>query len=470
MSNVKRVAKNTGWIVGGRIITGLIALGLNVLIARHLGVEIFGHYSFILAYIAFFAVLANLGIDTIVIRDIARTPKKINELINNSFVLKTVLSGIAALLAIIIIQFLPYPQAIKTGTIIAALTLILMAYGTTFTSVFHAKLQMSKRVIADIISKLVFAALVFYIIATNGGLVRLLIALFISMGVTALVTFLFARRSFDMKFTWSKSTMRYLFREGWPLALISVFTIIYFKIDIVMLSLMRDAAEVGYYSAAYQLIDGISIFATAFVVSVYPLLSQYYKASKKSFNRIYSTSFKYLAIVALPLAVGTTLISRQIIHVLYGVSFVPAATALSILIWAAALVFIYRLPGLTLSAIGQQKAFAKLTATAAILNIVLNLFIIPLLGFIGASITTLITEVFLFSVLFWKFRSESNITLSFLVKLILCVLLMGIFVYFIKINIIILVLAAIIIYFVLAFVLRLFEKEDIALIRRVFKK
>lgn len=235
MSTVRRIAFNTGWILLGSIINGLIALGLNVSIARYLGAEMFGNYSFVFAFLSFFAVIANLGLDTIVVREIAKFPQKANLYINQSLMLKTWLSIAAAALAVIIISFLPYPSSVKLGVLFASLTLIFTAYSSTFSTVFQAHLEMKYKVLSDFVSKLIFAGLIWYVVSQDGGFVRLIIAMLISIIFNAGMMFLMAwgRKCFVFSFIFDKKSAKYLLKEAWPLALAVVFASIYYRIDVI---------------------------------------------------------------------------------------------------------------------------------------------------------------------------------------------------------------------------------------------
>ncbi|MDM7919566.1 MAG: flippase, partial [Methanosarcina sp.] len=180
-------------------------------------------------------------------------------------------------------------------------------------------------------------------------------------------------------------------KEAIPIAIASVFTVVYFKIDVLMLSFLRGDAEVGFYSAAYRLTDALVFLPSAFTTSMFPLMSRYFKDSFDSFSFAYTRTFKYLFSAGLLIAVLGTFASEKIILIFYGPEYQKSVIALQILIWATAITFISVLVSSTCVSSGNQQIISKTAILAAFLNVMLNLILIPSNGYAGAAVATVLS-------------------------------------------------------------------------------
>lgn len=185
--------------------------------------------------------------------------------------------------------------------------------------------------------------------------------------------------------------IKQLLKEAIPIAIASVFTIIYFRIDVLMLSFLRGDTEVGLYSAAYRLTEALVFLPTVITTSTFPLMSKYYKDSFDSFSFVYARTFKYLFATGLLIAVLVTFASDKIISIVYGPEYQSSAIALQILIWTTAIMFIITLISTTCISSGNQQIVSKRALLAALLNIILNLILIPWIGYTGAAIATVLS-------------------------------------------------------------------------------
>lgn len=154
---------------------------------------------------------------------------------------------------------------------------------------------------------------------------------------------------------------------------------------------MKGPDKVGLYSVAVRLAESFNIIPIALMVSVLPLMSQYYKLSKNDFERIYQLSFKYLLIFIIPVASYISIYSDNIVSLFYGKGFLLSGSALRILIWAEVFVFLGVVNNSILIAANKQKIDSIFTGTSAFVNIVLNLVLIPKYGIVGAAIASLVS-------------------------------------------------------------------------------
>jgi len=470
LSTVQRVAKNTGVIIVGNIIFRLICLFVTIYLARYLGTVSFGKYSFVFAYLAFFSVITDLGLQPILVREMSRDPSITSKLIGNAYIIRLILTIFAVVLSMIVINLMSYPADTTTYIYIAAFTLFFISFSDFYATIFQANLKMEYNIIAKLAFKVLSASLIFWIIFSHGTLMQVMIVLVLSEMVKTSLSYIFSRKFVKPQFNIDFGLWKYLFKEALPIALFSSIWIIYFRIDVVMLSMMTGDAPVGIYSAAYKLSEPLSLIPGALTISLFPIMSASFKSSKERLINTYRLGVRYLLIITLPIAIGTTLIADKVILLIYGMEFINSTTALQILIWA--LVFnsgIYVLLDLLVS-MGKQKLNTVSIALCAAVNVALNFILIPILSYNGAAIATVATNAVLFIASFY-FVSKHLQAIpihKILVKPVISGLGMAAFIYyFIDFNIFLLVPLAGIVYLVALFVLRTFSEEDKDIVKKI---
>mgnify|MGYP000108938128 CR=1 FL=1 len=474
MSTVKRVARNTGIIIAGDVIFRIISLIVTIYLARYLGTDGFGKYNFVFAYLAFFGVITNLGFQTILVREMSRDPSIAPKLIGNAYIIRLILTVFAVVLSVVIISFMSYPADTTAYVYIATFTVLFISFSDFYATIFQANLRMEYRIIAKLVFKFLSAGLILWIIfVLQGTLTQIILALVFSEMVKTLLSYIFSIKFVRPQFEIDFGLWKYLFKEALPLALTSIIWTIYHRIDVVMLSIMMGDTPVGIYSAAYKLSEPLSLIPIALLTSMFPIMSASFKSSKERLIRIYRLCVRYLFIIILPIAIGTTLLADKIIFLIYGAEFAGSATALQILIWALIFGSINSVLLNLLISMDKQKLNTASTGLCAIVDIVLNFILIPILSYNGAAIATVATGTVFFGASFYfvsKYLQMLPIH-KIVIKPIISCLLMGIFIYyFINLKIFLLVPLAAGIYLAALFVFKEFQKDDVEIIKRVISR
>jgi len=332
---------------------------------------------------------------------------------------------------------------------------------------------MEYNIIAKLTFKVLSAGLIFWIIFSHGTLMQVMIALVFSEMVKMLISYSFSRKLVKPRFEIDFGLWRYLLKEALPIALYSVIYIIYFRIDVVMLSMMQGDAPVGIYSAAYKLSEPLSLIPYALMISLFPIMSASFKSSEERLIKSYKLATRYLLIISLPIATGTTILADKIIFLIYGTEFAGSATALQILIWALVFTSTNSVLLSLLVSMDKQKLNTVSIASCAIVNVILNFILIPILSYNGASIATVATNIMLFIASFF-FVSKHLIVLpihKILIKPLISSVIMAGFVYYsTDLNIFLLVPLAAGIYLVALFVLKEFQKEDVDIVKKIVSR
>lgn len=414
MSLARRIASNTLIQILGRVLTTATALVVVGALTRYLGVAGYGEYTTIFAYVSFFGVLADFGFFWIMLREISKDGADESSIISNVLTLRTVLGIIVFALGYLIALFIPqYSAEIRAGIGIIAFAWLWLALNSTFVGVFQRHLRMDQAVLTDILGRVVVLVGVLWIIAQGGTLSQMLWVFVLGNFLNFIASLVLGTRFVKIRPAFDFALWKRIAFEAWPMGVVLILHVIYFKIDTVMLSLMKDSVAVGIYGAPYKILEVLLTVPVMFLGNVFPTLTRYIASKDKRLPRIFQQSFDVLAIIALPLVMGTLILARPILAFVAGDEFVTTstiqflgsaatgATALQILILAVGTSFFSNFFNYVLIAMGRQRQLIAPNALFVGINIGTNLIAIPALSYIGASLTTVVTEVAITTVLGW---------------------------------------------------------------------
>jgi len=474
MPIVQRIAKNTLALFAAQFIVAILSIILSIFIARKLGDVVFGKYTFALAFTAIFTIFSNLGYNTLLIRDVARDKSKANSYLNNILGIRSLLSMLVFGLIVLIINLMGYPTDIKNVVYLFGIYLILESLSDVFKVTFRAFEKMEYEALATILVSLIRTSLSLLLLFFGYGLIEIAL-IFIFSGI---FNFLFSFFICERKVVKSKTVLNLGFfkktmRIVLPLSVLPLFSMIYVRVDTVMLSFMKGDAVVGWYNAAYYLILGLKPIPHLVMSALFPLMSYYFIHSKKSLRMIYERSFRYLFLLGLPIVVGIYLLADKFILFFYGQQFSNSIIALQILSLDILWIFLCMCLSFTLISINKQTPMAYIAGLAALINVVLNLFLILYYNYIGAAIATIIAEGFIF-ISYFILLSRYLYTIplhKIIIKPILACGIMGIFLHqFNEINLFLQIVIAIFLYFTTLYIIKGFSKEDLSLIRDAIKR
>src|SRR5436305_1534053 len=197
-----------------------------------------------------------------------------------------------------------------------------------------------------------------------------------------------------------------LLAAGVPLALGFTITTIYAQLDVVLLQVFKGFQMVGWYAAANRFVDAVAWIPQSAMGAVFPALSLVAATESRRLKFAYEKSFKMLAIIALPLAVGIAITADSLVQLAFGHGFDQSIPALRILAPSIALLFVNNAFIYTLTAINRQLDFTRLSLATLVVNIALNLVLIPLYGYLGAAAASTLTEAALFGGGLWLLRGQ----------------------------------------------------------------
>ena len=473
MTTVRRIAYNTVFSTGARVCgvaLSLISLGI---IARYLGKEEFGSYSLILAFLYTFDNLADLGLYSLMIREISRPGADERKIVSNIFSLRIFALLIFLGIASIIIWFFPYSPQVKIGTLIAVISFLFLSMGQVLMGIFQKYLRTDKAAIADISGRIIQLGLILIFINLNLGLYGIIFALIGGCFINFALLFCFARQYVCFSLQFDFNYWKNLIKTTLPIAVSIVFTLIYFKIDSIFLSLPiinshspNPMADVGIYNIAYKILEGLIFFPAMLVGLIMPLLSHSAFSDPERFKKIFQKALDVLIIFVIPLLIGLLILAEPIVVLVAGRDFSLSAAVLQILSFAIGLIFLGNLWGNSIIALNKQKSGAWIYFAGMIFNIVTNLIFIPKYRYLGAAATTLATEFLVTILMMILIHRTINYSPKFnIFKPIFAGIFMAVFLWIFKDwNIFILVGLGIIIYFVVLYLIKGIKKEEIMLL------
>ncbi|MGI0480997.1 flippase [Geminocystis sp. CENA526] len=389
----RKILTNISWLMGDKGITLALSLLLSVLLARYLGPEQFGVYNYALAFVSIFQILSSLGLNGIVVRDLVELPNQDKEILGTSFVLRFLGSLLSIVVTIIIVTLFDHTdKQILPLILLLSLSNVASAFQTV--SFYFESKVLSKYVVkAHLLSQISYYILLAILIFSEASLTFIAITFVFQSVVNALLLcFMYSAQKqqiFAWKFRWNRA--KSLLSRSWPLILSSFGAIIYLKIDQIMLGQMTSNTEVGVYSVAVRFSEVWYFIPNLIVASYFPSLLKSREKSYQEYNTRIQKLYDLLMLGALGLSIAMTFLSSPLINSLYGQYYQNSAIILSIHIWASIFIFMRALLSKWLIA-EDLYIFSFVThSSGAIVNLILNLFLIPSFGGIGAAIATVIS-------------------------------------------------------------------------------
>ncbi len=474
MNTSKTLVKNLSALSIAEILSKLLLFVLFVFVARYLGTESYGTYSFVFAFTGLFIVFSDFGVSSLVIRELSGNKDETKKYLSNILPLKAVLSLITFSLIVIAANVLGYPGEIRIYLYIAGLHIVLNAFTQIFMAIVRAHQRMEYEAAINVLGTVLLFILCIFVIAFDYGLIGLFLA-FLASSIFKLALFFgivtqkFARPGFDV----DRKFIKGFIKKSLPFVATAIFFPIFYRIDIVMLSHLKGNIEVGIYTAGYRFVEALASFAIIYAVAIFPVFAHSFKHEKSRMDLIYERSLKYIFILTIPIAVGTVITADKIIMLVLGNEYLESAIALKILIWLLIFVFLNGVFGVYLASIHRQGIAAITLGSGIVVNIILNLLLIPEFSYVGAAISTLTTQAII-SVVMVTYISRYNHKLpefNYLIKPAAAGIIMGIAgTYFIALSLIYLVVLCTVVYLLAIYILKCFSKEDVDVIRGIFKK
>ncbi len=397
MQGLRRIVGNTVVSLAGQVVTWTSTLLLTAAYGRFLGDVKFGELFFAITFASLIGFPLEFGFNQQIVRDVAQAPERARSYLTNALALKLAMWCALCLLSLFLAWVLGYSDEQRTLVVICTLVL----FGTSISSTFGALHNAMQRTVFPALGTVIekgLAAVVGILLLRGGANVEAMAWVLFGSAIANAVwqaVWFFRIEGRASKVDWAVA--RSLLRTGIPFLMYGVLGVIYYRIDTVLLSLMTNAATVGWYGAGYRLFDTLVFLPNIVVMAImYPNFAKYSATSEQQLRVAIEKTVNFLLVCALPIATGIIVAAPAIISFLYhNHEFDPAVPSLRAL--APGIVFLYINTACTtiLMSTKQERKITVLAAIALVFNLGLNLLLIPRYQHVGAAITTSLTELLL---------------------------------------------------------------------------
>jgi O-antigen/teichoic acid export membrane protein len=399
---------NTSWLFAEQLLRMIAGVFVGIWVARYLGPEQFGIFSYALAFAAIFSGISKLGLDNIVVRDLVNQPDKRDRYLGTAFWLKF----IGALITLAILAFASLFTANDDRT---NLYIFIIASGTIFQSFevidfyFQSKVLSKYVSLCKITQLLLSSALKLYVILTADDLFWFVIITLIDQATLAIalcIAYKYQRiGSFYRHF--NLAIAKTLINDSWPMIFSSIVVMLYMRIDQIIIKQMLGEKAVGLYSAAVRLSEVGYFIPMIITSSLFPAIISAKKISETLYYARLQRLYTLMVWIAITIALPMTFLSDWLVIILYGETYKDAGQVLIIHIWTSVFVFLGVASGSWLTSENLQHLAFYRTFLGMVTNIILNFVLIPIYGLIGSAIATIIAQMvaaFIFDIFSKKTR------------------------------------------------------------------
>lgn len=388
-----KVTINAGWLIAGRIYHMLLTFFIGLLTARYLGPANYGLINYAAAYTTFFASFCTLGINSVIVKNFVDNPDEEGEIIGSAIVLRTVSSLLSVIMMICITLFMDKGE-VTTNIVVALCSIgVLFQVMDTLNYWFQAKLQSKYAALATVISYTVVSIYKIWLLFTGKSVEWFAVSTSLDSFVVAIVLLVMYYKQNGPKFSFSVKKSKELFFSSYHFILAGLMVAIYGSTDRFMLKQMLNESEVAYYSTAVALCNTWVFVLAAIIDSMYPVILQHFGKNNGKFEQknrqLYAIVF-YMSVLASSLI---SVLATFIVKVLYGDAYISAADPLRIITWYTAFSYLGVARNAWMVCYNCQFYLKYLYIGAALTNVVLNVWLIPIWGASGAALASLITQI-----------------------------------------------------------------------------
>ncbi len=415
MSLAHRTVRNTTILFVARTLARMLVLLVFLLQQHYLGAYRYGEFGVIVVFSNLSGIVSDLGLQIVYLREGSRDNARLKSLLAAVLAAKVPLLAASFLTLWLMagadrpsLLFVFWPAfALMTATSVA----------NVLRSTFFATGEIRYEAVATIMEALILLVGTFLVAHARLGLSAYLWVYAASYAATCVYApLVIARRYFRPEVHIDPVLVRQLLRLSLPFALVFFLNTVYFRIDVVILNAMRGPTQVGYYQAAYKFLDGFSFVPQTVMNAVFPALAVLHLGELERMRRAYTATCRLLALVAMPIALALGFGAGPLLTFLH--VYHQSVPSLQILAFALVFLFVNNTYVFGLGAMDRQGDTVRLSVMSIVVNVVLNLILIPLYsrpdGYLGSSWATVITEVFLLIAGYWMVRRRLDHQLPWL--------------------------------------------------------
>jgi O-antigen/teichoic acid export membrane protein len=392
------IAKNAGVLMVSQLLTWGLSLLLNIFLPRFLGVAAVGKFHLANSLWAIVAIIATFGMDTLLTKEIARAPTKLNTLFGTSILLRSLLYTLGGLGLAIYTRLAGYPTETVYVIVIVGVANLIVQFASACEATLRGLEKMEYISLSLIISKVVLTLVSIALLLLGQGV---LVVASVSIGaalinLSILVHYLRRLQPLRLRVEWQ--LVGWMLRASAPYLAVYAFLVLYMQVDIVIISLLVSEEGVGWYGAADHLFGTLLFVPTVFITAVFPALARMYADASASLTLLMRKSFDLLLLLSIPIGLGVLVIANPLVVLLFGPAFANSGPVLAVMGIVLILTYQNMLLGQFLIATNQQSKWTWVMAAATAATIPLDLILVPWCqrtfanGAIGGALAFVVTE------------------------------------------------------------------------------
>lgn len=391
-SGAIKYLKNTSWLLCEKVIRLTVGLFVSVWVARYLGPESFGAFSYAQSFVALFSTIAMLGLNGIVTRELVKSKDLKDKLLGTAFILKIIGSAIVLTLLYITLLFDINDNQTNFFIFIIASSTIFQSFNVI--DFYFQSQVLSRYVVYSNLITLIFSSIIKVLLILNDAPLIAFVYVVLLDSIVLMLGFIYfylktnhsiKKWSFDYQLAFS------LLKDSWPLILSGVVVTIYMKIDQVMIKQMLDSESVGQYAAAVRLSEAWYFIPMIICSSLFPAIINAKTVSDELYKSRCQNLYDLMVFLSVSVAIFMTFFSSYLVEILYGLEYQEASSILVIHIWAGVFAFLGVANGRWVITENLVVNGMIRTTLGAIVNVTLNVLLIEKYGIKGAAISTLIS-------------------------------------------------------------------------------
>ena len=390
----KKTVKNAAWIIGCKIVQALLGLAVTMLSARYLGPSGYGLINYAASIVAFFVPVMQLGLRATLVQEIICYPDREGETLGTAISMSTV-SAIACVVGIAGLSALINRGEIETIVVCVLYSVLLIFQSLEMLQFwFQAKLLSKYISVAMLGSYVIVSAYQIILLIMGSHIFWFAIAQAIDFAIIAAALWFFYHKLGQQRLRFSWERCKEMFARSKHYILSGLMITVFAQTDRIMLKMMLDETAVGYYSAAATSASMAAFVFVAIIDSMRPTILEGKKVQESLFQERLKLLYVVVIMLALLQSVVITLFAKLIVNILYGSEYGPTVNALRIIVWFSTFSYLGSIRDIWILAEGKQKYLWIINLSGASANVVLNFLMIPLWGINGASLASLITQIF----------------------------------------------------------------------------
>ncbi|MEO0469431.1 MAG: flippase [Bacteroidota bacterium] len=393
----KKYFSNTSWLLGGKILQMAITFLVTASVGRELGPEFFGSLSYARGIVVFMMVFVAMGMSGINVRNLVQRPEEKGKILGTAIGIRLSMAFFMGLIFLLTIPMLKHHTPIENTLILIMLGVGLFRPFYAFDDFFQSEIKSKYSVLARSTAAFSFAGIQVFLLSIGAPIIWHGVAFLVRHVIeTAGYLIMHIKHYGWPSLSFSKEYAKEVLRETWPMIFSNAVVFIYMKADQFMIRGMLGRYEIGQYSAALRLSEAWFILGPILSSSLFPAIIKAKKKSAKNYVKNLQRYFDIMAIMGICIAIPVALLGPQVLQwdILFGKDYSDAGQVLMVHVWTLSFVYLGNAGTKYLILESLQKLAMYRSILGAILNILLNLYMIPRWGIMGAAYATLISQAF----------------------------------------------------------------------------